>query len=308
MIRTISMQFVSFIAAGANLDSVDNSWLAARYCTGWATKRARFFCLPLVQMCTHAMSCGRTPLHWRGGCRFCASTGHARRAVDCECDARGGADLDVADVNGNTARQLLADHQLTFDDDAHAEAVESARREIAKVRLDFVRHRAWQVCIGLQSRGLDALQMCEILVHACGPVAPLIPFHQWWKIATTVKHFKALVNPRHQSDVGGTLADIVRTACAGSTAVSFKMNAMTWGVTGVDDERLTLCSFGDYNSADRLEAEVPVGRLLERFQRTALQTWRAHVCNCHVCRSAGHWQVAFVGRHGARPDRRCAVR
>jgi hypothetical protein len=38
---------------------------------------------------------------------------------------------------------------------------------------------------------LDALQMCEILQQACGPVAPLIAFHHWWKIATTVKHFNS---------------------------------------------------------------------------------------------------------------------
>jgi hypothetical protein len=95
------------------------------------------------------------------------------------------ADLDAVDQDGNSARQqLLANHRLTFDDAQAAEAVEAARREIAKVRLDFVRHRAWQVCIGLQSRSLDALQMCELLLFACGPVAPLIPFHQWWKIAT----------------------------------------------------------------------------------------------------------------------------
>ena len=85
-----------------------------------------------------------------------------------------GADLDAANYSGSTPRQLMADRRVTFaDDDAQAEAVESARREVAKLRLDFVRHRAWQVCIGLQSRGLDAL-----------------PFHQWWKIATVVKHFK----------------------------------------------------------------------------------------------------------------------
>jgi hypothetical protein len=33
-------------------------------------------------------------------------------------------------------------------------------------------------------------KQCAVLVHACGPVAPLILFHQWWKIATVVKHFK----------------------------------------------------------------------------------------------------------------------
>jgi ankyrin repeat protein len=70
-----------------------------------------------------------------------------------------------------------------------AAQVETARRDIAKTRLDFVRHRALQVCIGLQSLGLDALQMCEIMQHSCGPVAHVIAIHQWWKIATIVKHF-----------------------------------------------------------------------------------------------------------------------
>jgi hypothetical protein len=68
--------------------------------------------------------------------------------------------------------------------------VEAARREIAKARLDFVRHRALELCIGLQSLRIDAFQMCEILRFACGAVAQLIPFHIWWKIATTVKHFR----------------------------------------------------------------------------------------------------------------------
>jgi ankyrin repeat protein len=131
---------------------------------------------------------GRTPLHMLASiCDGERDLHEARPFVNVMLAA--GADLDAADQNGNTIRQLFADHRLTFDHDDVR--IETARREIAKARLDFVRHRAWQVCIGLQSRELDALQMCEILVHACGPVAPLIPFHQWWKIATTVKHFKS---------------------------------------------------------------------------------------------------------------------
>jgi ankyrin repeat protein len=97
-----------------------------------------------------------------------------------------GADLDAEDDSGRTPRQWLAESDVAVD----PEQVEAARREIAKVRLDFVRQRALQVCIGLQSRGLDALQTCEVLVHACGPLAQLIKFHQWWTIVTTVKHFK----------------------------------------------------------------------------------------------------------------------
>jgi len=118
----------------------------------------------------------RTPLH------KAAST---QNALAVHALLAAGADLDVVDENSVTPRQELAAVDLSV----HAAALEVARRDIAKVRLDFVRYRALQVCIVLQSLRLDALQMCEILQFACGPVAPLIPFHIWWKIATTVKHF-----------------------------------------------------------------------------------------------------------------------
>jgi ankyrin repeat protein len=96
------------------------------------------------------------------------------------------ADLDVADDDGNTARQLLARRGVSINPNQ----VKAARRGIARARIDFVRERALEVCIGLQSLELDALQMCEILLFACGRVAPLIPFHVWWAIATAVKHFQ----------------------------------------------------------------------------------------------------------------------
>jgi len=97
------------------------------------------------------------------------------------------ADLDAVDKDGETARQVLARRGWTIDPDE----VEAARRAIAKARLHFVRQRALHVCIGLQSLRVNALQMCEILQFACGAIAPLIPFHIWWKIATTVKHFRS---------------------------------------------------------------------------------------------------------------------
>lgn len=97
------------------------------------------------------------------------------------------ADLDAEDQDGDTARQKLDRHDLIVD----ADRVDAATRDIAKAQLDLVRHRALQVCIALQSRDLDALQMCEILLHACsGRVALQIPFRSWWRIATTVKHFR----------------------------------------------------------------------------------------------------------------------
>jgi hypothetical protein len=98
------------------------------------------------------------------------------------------ANLDAMDNHGVTVRHQLARLEVVIVDID----VESARRRIAKIRLDLVRNRAMQFCIGLQPLGLDALQMCEILQHACcrGRLAQLIPFHIWWKIATTVKHFQ----------------------------------------------------------------------------------------------------------------------
>lgn len=92
----------------------------------------------------------------------------------------GGVDLDIVDSSGITSRQILAGWDALIDSCAVA-----ARQRIAKTRLELVRSRALQVCLALQSRALDALQTCEILVHACGPAASAIPFHVWWKIATT---------------------------------------------------------------------------------------------------------------------------
>jgi ankyrin repeat protein len=173
-----------FIAAGVNLQSVNNSTLTPLHLMG--DEKCAILLLAGGADLDARDELGRTPciemasLFWRERDLF-----FVRSIMNVMIAA--GADLDAADDQGETARELLADFEVALE----GTEVETARREIAKVRLDFVRHRAWQVCIGLQSRGLDALQMCEILVHACGPVAPLIPFHQWWKLATTVKHFKS---------------------------------------------------------------------------------------------------------------------
>lgn len=97
-----------------------------------------------------------------------------------------GADFDAVENHGNTPRQWAALRSIVEPPEADIHAM---RRRIDCVRLDFVRKRALQVCIGLAPLGLAALVTCEVLVHACGPVAPLVPFHQWWAIATAVKHW-----------------------------------------------------------------------------------------------------------------------
>jgi hypothetical protein len=68
----------------------------------------------------------------------------------------------------------------------------SMLRAVESPRLDSIwcAERAFQICVGLQSFRLNALQLCEILMHSFGALGSLIAFHQWWAIATTVKHFR----------------------------------------------------------------------------------------------------------------------
>jgi hypothetical protein len=54
---------------------------------------------------------------------------------------------------------------------------------------ELFRLRAWQVCIGLQSLRVSALEMCEILTHMFAPLESLVPFHIMWKVVLAVKHF-----------------------------------------------------------------------------------------------------------------------
>lgn len=67
--------------------------------------------------------------------------------------------------------------------------IDASCRRIAKTRLDLVRHRALQICVALCPLGLDALLLCEVMRHSFGALGSLIAFHQWWAIATKVKHF-----------------------------------------------------------------------------------------------------------------------
>jgi ankyrin repeat protein len=74
----------------------------------------------------------------------------------------GGADPDGADQHGDTLRLIFARRALAVD----AALVDAARREIAKLRLDFVRSRALQVCIGLEPLGLDAFSKMAADFHS----------------------------------------------------------------------------------------------------------------------------------------------
>lgn len=138
---------------------------------------------------------GGTPLHV--ACE-CGEVKCARLLLSVGCD------VNASDYDGLTAYQravsdkprrsrlvhalLAAGADLAID--CAADDLASARRKIVAVQRDMIRPRAVEACIALQSVGLDALCMCEILRCACGPAAPFVPLHVLWNIATTIKHFK----------------------------------------------------------------------------------------------------------------------
>jgi ankyrin repeat protein len=94
-----------------------------------------------------------------------------------------GSSLDVTDWQGVTARERIANM---------LDAVDTAKacRLVAAKQVQLIRRRAADVVIGLQPLALDALQMCEVLLHACGPLATAVPFHKLWAIAVAAKHFR----------------------------------------------------------------------------------------------------------------------
>jgi ankyrin repeat protein len=102
------------------------------------------------------------------------------------CVAAGG-NLHQPDNAGNTPYNTIVERNRSVID---TDQIDAARRRIATIRLDLVRHRAFQICVGLQPLNIDALQLCEIMMHSFGAIGSVIAFHQWWTIATKVKHFR----------------------------------------------------------------------------------------------------------------------
>lgn len=164
-----------FIDASTDADCVDRNGRTPlmNACSGESVQCVLLLLAAGVDV--HATdSSGRSACHWAVGSAVAAET--------LSCLVASGADINTLDKNGVSASSFANEVPT-------AESIERARRRIAMHALALVRQRALQVCIGLYSLDLDALQMCEILRHACGPFARTVALHHWWQLATTVKHF-----------------------------------------------------------------------------------------------------------------------
>lgn len=106
-----------------------------------------------------------------------------------------GGDFDAIDEGGDTLRVLAAARGIV---EPSADRIAAARRRVVLTQFERVRGRAFEICVGLHALRLDALQMCEILTHSCGCWGPFVPFHIWWHIATTAKHFPLLADKQKQ--------------------------------------------------------------------------------------------------------------
>jgi ankyrin repeat protein len=137
----------------------------------------------------------------RSGETACHAAGRRTQPIALAYLAAMGGDLDQANFRSETPRQLALDRHCPCP---IAAEVGWCLPRIERTRLDFVRYRACQIGVGLQSLRLDALQLCEIMRHSFGALGSLIAFHHWWKIATTIKHFHT--NKRVKAKVSQALA------------------------------------------------------------------------------------------------------
>lgn len=153
-----------FIEHGADVTQADDF--------GWSPLHAA--CRPSNDSCVVLLLAAGADVYARDdeGETACHLAANSPKLRTCLVDlVAAGADLDTPSKNGTTARQLAVLHGIGAPT---ACEIAAAKRRITRTQLDFVRNRAFQVCVGLQSLSLDALQVCHILEHACGPVAPLV--------------------------------------------------------------------------------------------------------------------------------------
>jgi hypothetical protein len=69
--------------------------------------------------------------------------------------------------------------------DGVADLIQNVQRQVG-----FFKARAFEVCVGLQSLNLSALETCEILEYVFAPLESLVPLHLAWRVVSAVKHLR----------------------------------------------------------------------------------------------------------------------
>jgi hypothetical protein len=168
------------LESGAEIDRQDNEGVTALINT--TRSRSLRSCLELLLAFGADVSLadgwGRTASH--------RAAFFQAPATVCALVAAGG-NLEQPDNKGSTPRMIAIRERVALPT---SNEINAARRRIAKARLDLVRQRAFQICVGLQSGPTRCSCNCAIHLDAfvVARSCSMILFHQWWAIATKVKH------------------------------------------------------------------------------------------------------------------------
>lgn len=109
-----------------------------------------------------------------------------------------GANIAALDRNGKTPLQLAKSREQKNVADVLRRAGklaaqserEALERELRRIRFNFIRERATEICIGLQSANWPALVLLAVIDAACWSVQDLTSIHSKWLLITAIKHFK----------------------------------------------------------------------------------------------------------------------
>jgi len=144
-----------------------------------------------------------TTLLLRGSMMNAAASGDASTLVLLLVAA--GSDVNRACVNGQTLLERCEQHNLRSvaqilvaaghhsAKERSAAALDATRAIIKRTRVDFIRAGVFEICVGLQSLELSALELLTI-VEVALPTAWLVQDHTKWALICCVRHFLSRKN------------------------------------------------------------------------------------------------------------------
>jgi hypothetical protein len=141
--------------------------------------------------------------HNHSGCALLLAAG-ADVVLNPFCDIYGLGVVSLVALAASSDRRpclalLLAAGAQWFEDDAEqigedeiaSISLDEARQELVRVGWEAIRERVFEICVALQDLRIPALQLVEIVLHACAPFAERLPFHMLWNTVVAIKHFQS---------------------------------------------------------------------------------------------------------------------